>query len=126
MPRKRSFTGGNPLAPSVEESAATPVSGNYDHSNNMDTSPYDEVEMSYSGMDQESSPVDGSTSGGEQDDQLKPLDGSMGSGTHPGASSMNVIGKPLGTNNFVTKLYQWVFLLSLVAQTPRRIYCFTM
>lgn len=75
---------------------------------------YDEVEMSYGGLDAEGSPIDGSTSGGEQDDQLKPLDGHMGSGMSGGGggggahigSSMNVLGKPIGTNNFVTKLYQ--------------------
>ncbi|KAF7794975.1 hypothetical protein EIP86_006118 [Pleurotus ostreatoroseus] len=112
VPRKRSFTAGNPLPPSVEESAATPVSGQYDHAANaMDTSPYDEVEMQYPGMDAEGSPVEGSTSGGEQDDQLKPLDAHMGQSlpnAHTGSSSMNVIGKPLGTNNFVTKLYQMI------------------
>ena len=79
----------------------------------MDTSPYDEVDMSYN-LEADQSPVDGSTSGGEQDDQLKPLDGHMGQGVsngHNAASSMNIIGKPMGTNNFVTKLYQCVFLL---------------
>ena len=78
----------------------------------MDTSPYDEVDMSYNGLEPDGSPVDGSTSGGEQDDQLKPLDGHLGGGVsnaHAAASSMNVIGKPMGTNNFVTKLYQCVF-----------------
>lgn len=122
VPRKRSFTAaGNPLPPSVEESAATPVSGTYDHANNaMDTSPYEEVDMNYPGMDAEGSPVDGSTSGGEQDDQLKPLDAHMGqslSNAHNGSSSMNVIGKPLGTNNFVTKLYQWVSVLFCQSKT---------
>lgn len=109
VPRKRSFTSGTSLPPPAEESAATPVSGSYDHANGaMDTSPYDEVEMNYGGMDAEGSPIDGSTSGGEQDDQLKPLEGHLGSGLvgqHAG-SSMNVLGKPIGTNNFVTKLYQ--------------------
>lgn len=109
VPRKRSFTSGTTLPPPAEESAATPVSGSYEHANGaMDTSPYDEVEMSYGGMDPEGSPIDGSTSGGEQDDQLKPLEGHIGSGmagAHVG-SSMNILGKPIGTNNFVTKLYQ--------------------
>ncbi|KAI0758581.1 HSF-type DNA-binding-domain-containing protein [Irpex lacteus] len=112
VPRKRSFTSGTSLPPPAEESAATPVSGTYDHTNGpMDTSPYDEVEMSYSGMDAEGSPIDGSNSGGEQDDQLKPLEGHLGagglSGPHPG-STINVLGKPIGTNNFVTKLYQMI------------------
>ena len=76
----------------------------------MDTSPYDEVDMSYPGLDAEGSPVDGSTSGGEQDDQLKPLDSQMSSSNLSSLNaSVNVLGKPLGTNNFVTKLYQYVF-----------------
>ncbi|KAH8093236.1 HSF-type DNA-binding-domain-containing protein [Cristinia sonorae] len=110
VPRKRSFTTGTPLATSVEESAATPVSGSYDHSSTpMDTSPYDEVDMAYGGLDAEGSPVDGSTSGGEQDDQLKPLDSQMSSSNLASLNaSVNVLGKPLGTNNFVTKLYQMI------------------
>ncbi|KAI0685848.1 HSF-type DNA-binding-domain-containing protein [Cytidiella melzeri] len=111
VPRKRSFTSGTSLPPPPEESAATPVSGTYDHTANngaMDTSPYDEVDMNYSGMDAEASPIDGSNSGGEQDDQLKPLVGSGLGSSHAGASSMNVLGKPIGTNNFVTKLYQMI------------------
>jgi hypothetical protein len=107
VPRKRSFTSGTSLPPPPEESVATPVSGTYDHhSGPMDTSPYDEVDMNYAGMDAEGSPIDGSTSGGEQDDQLKPLEGHLGSGMSHAGSSMNVLGKPIGTNNFVTKLYQ--------------------
>ncbi|THH20073.1 hypothetical protein EUX98_g8652, partial [Antrodiella citrinella] len=75
----------------------------------MDTSPYDEVDMGYGGLDAEGSPVDGSTSGGEQDDQLKPLDSQMSSSNLSSMnSSVNVLGKPLGTNNFVTKLYQMI------------------
>ncbi|KAI0782796.1 HSF-type DNA-binding-domain-containing protein [Abortiporus biennis] len=107
VPRKRSFTTGTPLPTSLEESAATPVSGSYDHTNGaMDTSPYDEVDMSYGGMDADGSPVDGSTSGGEQDDQLKPLDGGLSSSTV--SITTPIIGKPLGPNNFVTKLYQMI------------------
>ncbi|KAH9945739.1 HSF-type DNA-binding-domain-containing protein [Amylocystis lapponica] len=104
VPRKRSFTTVTPLATSVEETT-------YDHSNSaMDTSPYDEVDMTYGGMDAEGSPVDGSTSGGEQEDQLRPLEGPLSSvnGTHTGMPSLNLLGKPLGTNNFVTKLYQMI------------------
>ncbi|CAL1713993.1 unnamed protein product [Somion occarium] len=115
VPRKRSFTttGGTPLPNAVnEENAPTPVSGNYDHAgSNMDTSPYDEVDMNYGGLDAEGSPVDGSTSGGEQDDQAKAMEGQVPSNasatpTIPG--QVNVLGKPLGTNNFVTKLYQMI------------------
>lgn len=107
VPRKRSFPTVSTLATSVEETA-------YDHS--MGTSPYDEVDMSYGGLDAEGSPIDGSTSGGEQDDQLKPMEGQIptGGGVHAGMpSSMGLLGKPLGTNNFVTKLYQWVTLLCI-------------
>ncbi|KAI0924334.1 hypothetical protein AcV7_003099 [Taiwanofungus camphoratus] len=102
VPRKRSFPTVSTLATSVEETA-------YDHS--MGTSPYDEVDMSYGGLDAEGSPIDGSTSGGEQDDQLKPMEGQIptGGGVHAGMpSSMGLLGKPLGTNNFVTKLYQMI------------------
>ncbi|CCM01107.1 uncharacterized protein FIBRA_03155 [Fibroporia radiculosa] len=103
VPRKRSFSTVPALSTSIEESA-------YDHP--MDAASYDEVEMSYGGIEPEGSPVDGSTSGGEQDDQLKPLDGQMHStvsGIHSGLpASMGMLGKPLGTNNFVTKLYQMI------------------
>lgn len=116
VPRKRSFTTGTPLPTPLEESAATPVSGNYDHSHTngtaapMDTSSYDEVDMNYAGLDAEGSPVDGSTSGGEGDDQLKPLESQLGQGsTSSSISPLNgIIGKPMGTNNFVTKLYQMI------------------
>lgn len=48
------------------------------------------------------SPVDGSgsTSGAED------LGGGAGSGGMTMGGSMNIIGKPLASNNFVTKLYQ--------------------
>ena len=64
-------------------------------------------------LDPSGSPIDEATSD-EQDDQLKPLDSHMASPTSHVPSSlqtnngsgMNVIGKPIGTNDFVTKLYQ--------------------
>lgn len=76
---------------------------------------YDEVEMGYpSSLDPGGSPIDETTSD-EQDDHLKPLDSQMASPTSHVPSSlqsngggMNVIGKPIGTNNFVTKLYQMI------------------
>ncbi|GJE93839.1 HSF-type DNA-binding-domain-containing protein [Phanerochaete sordida] len=113
VPRKRSFTSGNALSPPAEESAATPVSGTYDHSSGaapMDTSPYDEVDMNYGGLDAENSPIDGSTSGGEQDEQGKASDtqGNAGQSTSQSAGSSAPVPKPLGTNNFVTKLYQMI------------------
>ena len=103
VPRKRSFTAGTSLATNVEE-------GMYDASNGgMDLSTpasYDEVEMGYAGLDQGGSPIDGGSSSGEQEDQLKPLDGQRPSSAALQAGGMGIIGKPLGTNNFVTKLYQ--------------------
>jgi hypothetical protein len=75
---------------------------------------YDEVEMGYpSSLDPNGSPIDEATSD-EQDDHLKPLDSQVSSPTSHVPSSlqtnggMNVIGKPIGTNNFVTKLYQMI------------------
>jgi hypothetical protein len=112
VPRKRSFTAGTSLPTNVEErmfealgpppmDIHTPAS-------------YDEVEMGYpSSLDPNGSPIDETTSD-EQDDHLKPLDGQMASPTSHVPSSlqtnggMNVIGKPIGTNNFVTKLYQMI------------------
>ena len=107
VPRKRSF----PTVPALSTNVEEPYG---DHP--MDASPYDEVDMGYGGLEAEGSPVDGSTSGGEQDDQLKPLEapqssqGSAGlsSGAHGGIPQVGMLGKPLGTNNFVTKLYQYV------------------
>ena len=115
VPRKRSFTSGTALSPAVEESAATPVSASYDHTDNAGTNSmaYDEVEMSYGGLDAENSPIDGSTSGGEQDEQTKPQEGqapSAASASQSASTSAGILGKPIGTNNFVTKLYQSVFL----------------
>jgi hypothetical protein len=42
---------------------------------------------------------------GEREDQLKPLEG-IGGGLDLGSAGMGMLGKPMGTNNFVTKLYQ--------------------
>ncbi|KAH9930260.1 HSF-type DNA-binding-domain-containing protein [Fomitopsis serialis] len=106
VPRKRSF----PTVPALSTNIEEPYG---DHS--MDASPYDEVDMNYGGLDTEGSPVDGSTSGGEQDDHLKPLEASslqQGSASQGAHGSMppqvGMLGKPLGTNNFVTKLYQMI------------------
>ncbi|KAI0715942.1 HSF-type DNA-binding-domain-containing protein [Fomitopsis betulina] len=100
VPRKRSF----PTVPALSTNVEEPYG---DHA--MDASPYDEVDMGYGGMEAEGSPVDGSISGGEQDDQLKPLEGPLSQGnTSGGMSQVGMLGKPLGTNNFVTKLYQMI------------------
>lgn len=82
----------------------------YDLGEGPNSAMYDEVDMSYGAMDTEGSPIDGSNSGGE-DDQMKPMEGQVptgGSSLHSGgaAPSLGVLNKPLGTNNFVTKLYQ--------------------
>ncbi|KAH9893582.1 HSF-type DNA-binding-domain-containing protein [Cubamyces lactineus] len=111
VPRKRSYTTLAPLATSVEE---TPYDLN--GGENPGSAMYDEVDMTYGAMDTEGSPIDGSNSGGEQDDPMKPMDGQMstssstlhaanGTGAPP---SLGVLNKPLGTNNFVTKLYQMI------------------
>jgi len=48
---------------------------------------------------------DGDDVEGEREDQLKPLEG-IGGGLDMGSAGMGMLGKPMGTNNFVTKLYQ--------------------
>ncbi|KAH9939093.1 HSF-type DNA-binding-domain-containing protein [Epithele typhae] len=103
VPRKRSYQSLAPLTTNVEEG--------YHMGENPQSALYDEVDMSYP-MDAEGSPIDGSNSGGEQDD--KPMDGQVstsGSSIHHGSGpppSLGVLNKPLGTNNFVTKLYQMI------------------
>jgi hypothetical protein len=110
VPRKRSFTAGVSLPPNVEERMFDALGQSMDiHT----PASYDEVEMGYpSSLDPSGSPIDEATSD-EQDDHLKPLDSQMASPTshvpsslQTNGSGMNVIGKPIGTNNFVTKLYQ--------------------
>ena len=101
VPRKRSYTTLAPLSTSVEES--------YDMGDNPSSAYLDDMEMSYN-VDPEASPIDGSNSGGEQDEQMKPMEGQVPTPSttlHAGAPpSLGVLNKPLGTNNFVTKLYQ--------------------
>ncbi|KAI0351337.1 hypothetical protein OH77DRAFT_947898 [Trametes cingulata] len=109
VPRKRSYTTLAPLATSVEETA-------YDLGEAPGSAMYDEVDMAYGGMDPDGSPIDGSNSGGEGDEHMKPMEGQVATGVaaHSGAGgagagappSLGVLNKPLGTNNFVTKLYQ--------------------
>ncbi|KAI0765634.1 HSF-type DNA-binding-domain-containing protein [Trametes elegans] len=108
VPRKRSYTTLAPLTTSVEETA-------YDMGDAPPGSAmYDDVDIGYGAMDTEGSPIDGSNSGGEQDEHLKPMEGQVptgaGSTLHAGAPppSLGVLNKPLGTNNFVTKLYQMI------------------
>jgi len=113
VPRKRSFTANHStsLPTNMEERMFDALAQPMDiHTPNS----YDEVEMGYpSSLDPNGSPID-DTASDEQDDHLKPLDGQMTSPTSQLPSSlqsnggMNVIGKPIGTNNFVTKLYQMI------------------
>ncbi|KAI0047142.1 hypothetical protein FA95DRAFT_1492904 [Auriscalpium vulgare] len=105
VPRKRSFTAGTSLTTNVEESVYDPASTPMD----INTSAYDEVDMGYAAVDN-GSPIDGSTSS-EQDDLLRPLDTQIppsSSQAMQTGGAMNIIGKPVGTNNFVTKLYQMI------------------
>ncbi|KAJ3009064.1 hypothetical protein NUW54_g2922 [Trametes sanguinea] len=78
VPRKRSYTTLAPLTTSVEE---TPYELG---SENPGSAMYDEVDMGYGAMDTDGSPIDGSNSGGEQDEQMKPMDGQV-----PSAASAN-------------------------------------
>ncbi|KAN0109679.1 HSF-type DNA-binding domain containing protein [Russula decolorans] len=112
VPRKRSFTAGTSLPANMEERMFDALGQSMDiHT----PASYDEVEMGYpSSLDPNGSPIDEATSD-EQDDLLKPLDGQVASPTshvpsslQTNGGSMNVIGKPIGTNNFVTKLYQMI------------------
>ena len=57
--------------------------------------------------------ADGDDIEGERDDQLKPLEG-VGGGLDMSSSGMGMLGKPVGTNNFVTKLYQSVYKIILI------------
>ena len=62
-------------------------------------SAYDEMDISYTGAIT-GSPADGGSNSGGEEDPLKPL-----------SQSGSLSGKPITTNNFVTKLYQWVIFL---------------
>lgn len=109
IPRKRSFNGLPTLSTNVEESM-------YDDPNSvMDLGQhtgFDEVDMTYTAMDPNGSPIDGNSSNGEQDEQGKSLDAQPSSSQSQSslqAGMPNTLpSKPLGTNNFVTKLYQCV------------------
>ncbi|KAG6909803.1 hypothetical protein DXG01_015296 [Tephrocybe rancida] len=106
LPRKRSFTS----TPVLEEPDLL-----YDdaHDAPMDlapTAPYDDIDMRYAadtpapssaGPTANGSPVDGSDTGEPDIAGSGPPGGGVG-------GTMNVLGKPLATNNFVTKLYQMI------------------
>ena len=73
-----------------------------------------------SGSGEDAGDMDGDDVEGEREDQLKPLEGlghpagvsldalhGVGvNGPAGSVSAMGIMGKPIGTNNFVTKLYQ--------------------
>lgn len=72
-----------------------------------------------SGSGEDAGDMDGDDVEGEREDQLKPLEGVGHSGGvsvgmdslhgvngSGGVGAMGIMGKPIGTNNFVTKLYQ--------------------
>ena len=85
---------------------------------------FDEPEMSYVGLDSQNSPIEGSSSSGEPDDVfVKPADPQVGGivGLHAGAAHV-APQKPTGTNNFVTKLYQYVHLCVFV-YVLTRVFC---
>ncbi|RDB18526.1 Heat shock factor protein [Hypsizygus marmoreus] len=102
LPRKRSFTSNPPSATLVEESMYDEAR---DAAMELASQPYDDIPAGYGG-----SPVDGSgsNSGGEDASTQSVGAGQMqGMGMGMGGS-MNILGKPMATNNFVTKLYQMI------------------
>jgi len=70
----------------------------------MDLGGYDDIDIrGYTNTD--GSPVEGSGSGGE--DTINGTNSSLSMAmAGGGGSNMNVLGKPMSTNNFVSKLYQ--------------------
>jgi hypothetical protein len=121
-PRKRSSSSAAATLAHVEESM-------YDDSTSASTGqPLDPASMS---EDHEMrSPIDGSGSNSGAEDGLGYVgsnsgalgDGSRGGSTSAGGlgmgmgGSMNILGKPMATNNFVTKLYQSVARPSPILQ----------
>ena len=61
---------------------------------------YDDMDISYTNA-VSGSPADGGSNSGGEEDPLKPL-----------SQSGSLSGKPITTNNFVTKLYQYAISLS--------------
>jgi hypothetical protein len=94
---KRSFTT-TPLSASVEEGVEFDGSGG---------GQFDEIDMGL--------PDESPASGSEPADDGKPMDGVLnGFSNHLGLGAFSVLGKPPGTNNFVTKLYQYVFQIFIL------------
>lgn len=111
VPRKRSFSGAvTPMAVNMEESVYESAGPSLDLST---PASFDEVEMGYVGLDAQNSPIDGSSSGGEQEDHFgKPSEHLAGSLAGLHAQNAANQAKTTGTNNFVTKLYQYAAALS--------------
>ena len=83
IPRKRSFTANG-----------TMLEDNLYETGDLEGSVYDEMDMSYTNA-VSGSPADGGSNSGGEDDPLKPM-----------SQCGSLSGKPITTNNFVTKLYQ--------------------
>jgi hypothetical protein len=112
MPRKRSFTSNPPIASTSTNTLLEEPS--FDDAS-MDMSYADDMGYASAsaggglGGGGGGSPVEGSMSGDGGEDQPMSLglsSGANGAGVAGMGSGMNVLGKPMGTNNFVTKLYQ--------------------
>lgn len=114
LPRKRSF----PSLP--EESAAFDDAASRETP--MDLASYDEMDMrtAYgSSTNGGGSPIEGSGNNSGAEDALNGSGSaqlSMALGAVGG--SMNVLGKPIATNNFVTKLYQYAHPVSCIPSDP--------
>lgn len=117
LPRKRSFTsnnapgGSNPSSSSSISTGTVLEESMYDDAV-MDITPgYDDMYNGGAGMGTGGggSPIDGSTSGGEESVGANGPHPTLGIGNLSGMAvggTMNILGKPMATNNFVTKLYQ--------------------
>lgn len=106
-PRKRSFTS-NPTSVSLNSSLVVEENIYDEARDTIDLPAYDEMDIRYGPND--GSPVDGSGSGSGGEDALGGTGGQIGMSMPVGmAGSMNILGKPMPTNNFVAKLYQYVF-----------------
>ncbi|KAI5123208.1 hypothetical protein M0805_003974 [Coniferiporia weirii] len=110
IPRKRSFTGSTAHLPmAVEENVYESNAGDVSASLELTPASFEEVDMGYPSLESQGSPVDGSSSGGEHEDPFKALGHHLSAGHNADmAQSGGIIGKPSGTNNFVSKLYQMI------------------
>lgn len=107
LPRKRSFPSN---ASSTSLSTTLVEESSYDDSRDaaMDLGSYDDLAPYGSSTNGGTSPVDGSgNTSGAEDALSASSQPQLGLGGGVGGS-MNVLGKPMPTNNFVTKLYQCV------------------